>query len=355
MNPLLHTVKSLPGRCILALIVLLGACSEIPQQQGIFVWPGPNVAEPKIQFLGVGGWLLHWRGEGLLLAPSFSNQSTLGIPILPPLWVAADRAKIDRLMPPAKDVSMILVGHGHYDHLLDVPWIMQHHTPNALVYGSRSVAHMLRGMVPASRVVSSEWAMARANPALGPRAAAQGGSWITSRDKHIRVMPIENQHAPQLAGYLAASGSYQHDLTGTPVFMLSWKLGQSMAWLIDLLDERGKTVYRLHYQDSAASAPYGLPPILADGKRIDVQILSVGSWSQVEGYPIRLLQATQPRMVLLGHWDNFFGNDPAARRQTLIPFLNAKPMVDITRVTVGPAVPVLFPAPLAFIALPAPL
>lgn len=341
-----------PGLLLLALLVTVGSCTQTPQEQGLAVWRGPDISEPKIQFLGVGGWLLHWRGEGVLMAPSFSNPAWLGIPGIPPLWVEADKARIDHLMPAAKNVSMVLVGHGHYDHLLDVPWVMQNYTPNAQVYGSRSVAHMLRAMVPASRVVSSEWAMARVDPAQGPRASSRPGEWITSLGKNIRVMPIENRHAPQVAGHLVAPGSYDYDLTSTPSFMLSWRLGQSMAWLIDLLDEHGKPVYRLHYQDSAAPAPYGFPPALADGKGIDVEILCVGSWSEVDGYPLRLLQLTQPRMVLLGHWENFFGNDPASRRQTMIPLLNGKPMERIVRLTVGPDVPVLLPAPFAFIALP---
>ncbi|WP_256591015.1 MULTISPECIES: hypothetical protein [unclassified Pseudomonas] len=92
-----------------------------------------NLTEPKIQFLGVGGWLLHWKREGLLLAPSFSNPASLGITGFPALTVQANTAKIDQYMPVATDVKMLLVGHAHYDHLLDVAHVVRSKTPNAIV------------------------------------------------------------------------------------------------------------------------------------------------------------------------------------------------------------------------------
>lgn len=35
-------------------------------------------------------------------------------------------------MPPAADVQVLLLGHAHQDHLLDVPRIMQEVTPKAM-------------------------------------------------------------------------------------------------------------------------------------------------------------------------------------------------------------------------------
>lgn len=342
----------MPVILMIVLLMLIGGCAQDPKKQGLDVSEQHRLAEPKIEFLGVGGWLLHWRGEGLLLAPSFSNPSLFGLPGIPPLWVAADEQKIDRLMPQASDVTMLLVGHGHYDHLLDVPWIMQTRTPEAFVYGSTSVAHMLRGMMDPMKIVDAQPAMATFKDPAHPAAPLQIGQWIYSRGTHLRAMPIQSEHAGHVLGINLIPGSYYADLAETPLSLWRWKPGQTMAWLIDLLDDDGRTVYRLHYQDSAATPPYGFPPVIQDGKGIDVEILCVGSWIQVDHYPQQLLEWTKPRMVLLGHWEDFFGNDPL-HPQTL-GGQDERSMVAVVRSTVGPGVPVYMPAPLSEIALPPP-
>ncbi|WP_246888474.1 MBL fold metallo-hydrolase [Pseudomonas chlororaphis] len=342
----------MPAVVMLVVLLLLGGCARDPQggMPGLYR-ERAVIGEPKIQFLGVGGWLLHWRGEGVLLAPSFSNPAAVNSGFLPPARVVADHKRIDLYMPRADDVSMLLVGHGHYDHLLDVPWVMKKHSPKALVYGSSSVAHMLRAMVDPKRVVNAQWAMARLEERDGTWLPPKPGTWLYSTGGRIRAMPIQSQHAGHVAGINLIPGRYVLDLKEVPVYIWQWKPGQPMAWLIDLLDESGKNpVYRLHYQDSGAPPPLGFPPALADGKGIDVEILSAASWTQVPDYPWRLLTVTRPRMVLIGHWENFFGNDPYRPRP--LPGLKLQPFLDTIACHVARGVPVVLPAPLAVIPLP---
>ena len=110
-------------------------------------------------------------------------------------------------------------------------------------------------------------------------------------------------------------------------------------------------LYRIHYQDSASTPPYGFPPILADGKGIDVEILCVGSWNQVQRYPDALLKVSRPRLVVLGHWEDFFGNDP--ERPQTIRLLDEQGMVERTRAALPDGTPVVMPVPLSEVALPA--
>ena len=105
---------------LLSLLIALAGCAQNPAD--LPLWQERQVAPPSLQYLGVGGYLLRWQDEALLFAPSFSNPATLG---QPPLVVKADNARIDELMPRADDVSMLLVGHAHYDHLMDVPRILE--------------------------------------------------------------------------------------------------------------------------------------------------------------------------------------------------------------------------------------
>lgn len=332
--------------------------------------------EPKIQYLGVGGWLLHWHGEGVLIAPSFSNPSLMNRGGLPPVRVAANKAKIIEFMPQANDVTMLLVGHGHYDHLLDVPWVMATKTPNATLYGSTTVKNILHAFsdqqkmsaqgepwVDSKRVVDATPNMVKTPGCEGAKVHANG-TWITSTGGYIRVMPIQSMHASHMLGFTVADGE-SPELNTIPTTVFGWKQGQSMAWLIELWDTRldsnldgKKPVYRIHFQDSAATPPCGLPPAVIDGKKmdVDVEILGVSGWDKVSNYPDELLKRTRPQRILLGHWENFFGND-LKTAPTPMPLQDVDGMrhaVEQILDRVNSTATMRMPAPLDDVALPTP-
>lgn len=59
-----------PRWVLLSLLILVG-CVRNPTDIGLKVTERHNVAEPKIEYLGVGGWLLHWRGGGAIACSLF--------------------------------------------------------------------------------------------------------------------------------------------------------------------------------------------------------------------------------------------------------------------------------------------
>jgi hypothetical protein len=305
-----------------------------------------NLTAPKITYLGVGGWLLYWKGEGLLLAPSFTN------PAFPPLKVVADPIRVNQYMPPAPNTKILLIGHGHYDHLLDVPWVMQHQAPAAYAYGNTTVGRLLRNTPVSARFINVEQKMARVNCHSADCYQARPEQW--TQVGHIRFMAIESQHAPHTAGInLLEGGPGPAAPTALPTYVRSWKQGTTLAFLIDLLADDGKTpVYRIHYQDSASNPPYGFPPLMPDGKRVDIAIMCAASTNQVEQYPQALLRYLQPRLLLMGHWEDFFGND---LRRT--PQLLRLQKIDdlLAKLDKGfPNLPKVMPYPLSDVALPAP-
>ncbi|MBV4458953.1 hypothetical protein KVG96_13410 [Pseudomonas sp. COR58] len=347
----------MPVILLIVLMVLTG-CTRDPLDQNLRVSDDHALAGPKIQFLGVGGWLLHWKGESLMLAPSFSNPGLFGLRGVPSPLVLANERKIDdamREVPDAADVRMLLVGHGHYDHLLDVPIIVRKYTPRATIYGSATVKHILQGFDELKRfpVVDVQDVMAKLKGFGEPGPLMKEGQWFPSPSGRIRVMPIQSEHAGHVAGLNLIPGDYHTDLTKPELSLWRWKPGQSLAWIIDLMDDTAKnTVYRIHYQDSAATPPFGYMPALADGKGVDVEILCASSWKQVRHYPQRVLERHRPRMVLIGHWENFFGSDP--REPRLLAGQDVRSMIRVVQTTVGPQVPVVLPAPLSEVRFPAP-
>lgn len=320
------------------LLSVLAGCAQNPANL-----PTSNAQQlppPKMEYLGVAGFLLRWQGEALLFAPSFSNPQTLGAP---PVLVKTDRAKVDAMMPKADDVSMVLVGHAHYDHLLDVPYVMQKYTPKAKVYGSQTMGHILAAALPRERIVDAQSVMADGRTP---------GQWFYSPNRRIRAMPIKSEHAPHIFGIKFLGGQYTQDLTELPTTTWGWKEGQTLAWLVDLLDEQGRPLYRIHYQDAASTPPIGLPPQLDDSKPVDVAILCVGAWDQVPAYPSVLLKRLKPRVAILSHWEDFFGGD--LRHPEALRLQDIDGILQITRQSLPSGSVVKLPMPFSEVALPAP-
>ncbi|GGY41063.1 hypothetical protein GCM10011297_12590 [Bacterioplanes sanyensis] len=294
-------MKFLTHALILTIAVLLSACSSQLKRSPSTPETATSATNPEaltIQYLGVGGHLISYQGSQLLTAPSFTNPHLLRTGPWMPL--SADIEKIDRYMPATDNVQMLLVGHAHYDHLLDVPHIAQQHTPDAVIYGSATTRNTLLPALPASRLVAM-------NEHMG--SSTQPGRWFYSADRRIRIMGLESGHAPHLMGLKFMSGSHEQPLKSLPWHAFGWKEGQTLAFLIDFLDSDEQPVHRIYYQDAASQAPAGLVPPLEDGKNIDVAILCPASFSQVEQYPESVVANTQARHYILGHWEDFFAND----------------------------------------------
>lgn len=297
-----------PVLSALSLVLLFGlvGCATSVSHLKLYESPPSSTVEPgtvHVQYLGVGGYLIRYGEEHLLLAPSFTNPAVLGQPPIAG-YLRTDTKKVDRFLPDVSRVETILVGHAHYDHLLDVPYVMTRHAKRARVYGSRTMKHTLAAAVPGWRVVDVEGDMAQGE---------QPGRWYESPSKRLRFMALRSEHAPHFASRAFMSGYLTEDRTRLPSSAWGWLEGQTLAYLVDFLDEQGRPVFRLLYQDSAGNPSLGFLPALQmeDGKAVDVAILCVASHDNVEEYPQRLLGRVKPRHLILGHWEDFFGNDPS--------------------------------------------
>ena len=82
----------------------------------------------------------------------FTNPSLFKLASLTRL--KTDEGLVDHLLPSVEDVEMILVGHTHYDHLMDVPYIMTKHAKKSVVCGSETMGHIMAAAVDKSRIVT---------------------------------------------------------------------------------------------------------------------------------------------------------------------------------------------------------
>lgn len=259
----------------------------------------------SLTYLGVGGWILRSARGAVLTAPLFSNPSLLDVGLSP---IEADPDRIEAHLPDVSDVSAILVGHGHYDHLMDVPYVATNRAKRATIYANATSSHQLApfGLGDRVRVVGAEAGSAEA-----------AGQWIDIAEG-VRMMPLVSDHAPHLAGITLYSGVRTRDLARPPRAAGEWLDGETLAFLIDFLNADGSVALRVYYQDAVASPPFGFAPPLNDGVGVDVAIIVPATYSEVSWHPEALLENLQPRFVLLCHWEDFF--EPPSRPPEPVPF-----------------------------------
>lgn len=313
-----------------------------------------------VTYLGISGLIVQHRGHVLLTAPFFSNpplglvkpKATRFFRSSPRIW--PDTNVIEHLLPRIADrASAILVGHGHYDHLLDVPYIATRRATAALIYGGPTVRHMLMGE-PRLRADSG-----RRLIVIRPQDAGtveRVGVWIYAVDSTFRFMALVAGHAPQFhllgGSYNFASGTVTVDLDSLPHTAPDWKLGEPYAFLIDVLEPgTSNTVFRIFFQDAPSPPPLGFPPLALIRERgVDLAIICAATSSNVPHTPDSLLKVLRPAQVLVTHWESFF------RSATLPPEVSRGLHLEsffasLTR-TLGPSVPWTMPLPRTVIRFP---
>lgn len=276
----------------------------------------------EVQYLGVGGLLISRGDDVVMTAPLYSNPSLLEFAF--DHDIRSDPFLIDQVLPErARKASAILVGHSHYDHLLDVPYVALHHAKDASIYGSVTTRNLLAPILTALQAGGRD-VIPLDDKALDPW-KQQPGEWVKV-GKAVRVMAIRSEHSDQFELSLLGirlpfhvfRGVVQHDaLRELPHRGSEWAEGTVFAYLIDFLDEKDQPIFRVYYQDSGANQDIGLPTsaqLEAWGRRtVDLAVICVGGeWKRLRAHPESLIRALRPRFALLAHWEDFFVTQRAA-------------------------------------------
>lgn len=349
-------------------LVLLAAACHLPVHDGFTPIPPSDPrydSDLQIQFLGVSGFLLRRGSDAILTAPLYSHPSIRELD-------AANgrmRTKVERIdawHPEAPDVRAILVGHAHYDHLMDVPWIWER-SPSATIYGNASTANILSGytvnaandavpLVPSDRIrvlnsssdplVDYRMCVAREGPVeledhQVERERARG-AWVGVPGARVRIRALCSYHPPQVLKLIHLwPGSVHRPRYAPPDSSADYEQGETLAYLIDFLDADGEPTFRVYYQDAPTSPTIAqVAPELLEEKRVDVALLCVGNFFDVDD-PTHIVRTTRPRVVVLGHWENFM--KPPRFDPEPIPFANVGKVVEAVRRDAGPDVAVYLP------------
>lgn len=292
--------------------------------------------------MGVSGFLfVPWRDTTQLVMtpPSYTNP-TLWWTVFGN-WLFGSSPNEARLARRLRDlpaagpdrlarVRAVLVGHGHYDHLMDLPPLARN-LPNATVYGSRSVVNTLNAVPafggasgPASRLVSVD--------SLAGVTADRPGYSLSIGDA-VRVRAIAWEHAPNFGTHVIARGNVEPARSTLPRGIFGWKLGRVFAYAIDVLDQDGRVGSRIIVHDAGASpqvvrravAVIGTMPVA----RSTVLVITAANFDQEPSYPDILLASLAPEHVLLGHWEDFFRSPEKAER--VVRGIHGPALIDVVQ------------------------
>ena len=224
-----------------------------------------------VTYLGTNGYQFEFEGHALLVDPYFSRVDLLSVALGSRVQPHASRIS-DGLRHLAPKVDAILVTHGHFDHLLDVPVVMAKTRARLIASGSS--------------VDLAKRAGASSGNAVKPGDVRRIGPWkirvvAATHDRLFGEVPFDRPRSQ----------------TGPPQRAADWICGEPLAFLIEVNGQR-------IYIDSGGT-PAQLPPNESGSRRMDLAILGVA----LPDSRTRLhaaLERLQPRYILPSHQDDFF-------------------------------------------------
>lgn len=269
-------------RYALALAVVFVACRT---NSGPGVVTPTGSGGPTLTYLGVAGWSLG-SGAGTLLVDPYVTRVNVedeGQPLV------ADEAAIAAYTPERVDV--VLVGHSHYDHVLDVPTIARR--TGATVVGTQSTANLARASgVAEEKIVVTQGGQTRS---FGPFVVR------TVAGLHSLTGQANEPIGREIALPMAARGYGE---------------GGTLHYLVEFAGHRVLFVGTANFVEAAMV-----------GLRPDVAVVAVGLREEIPDYTCRLLRALdRPPLVIPNHFDEFReplrpGSEPSgATREDLEAF-----------------------------------
>jgi len=230
------------------------------------VHSGLEASGVKLRYLGTAGFILEGDGHTLAIDPFVSRPSLREMPFR----LRPKTEIIDEVIPYADDV---LVGHAHYDHVLDAPYLCQR--TGARLIGSPSVANVGRAAgLPECQIVCTT-----------------GNETIQSGPTLIKGLPSLHGKVlgrVPLPGIIEAPPSW-------PPRLRELRHGQVLNWYIEIA---GKRIVHI---DSADFIDEEL-----EGHEADIVCLCAVGRQYRPDYVKTVVEKLNPRIIIPCHWDWLF-------------------------------------------------
>jgi L-ascorbate metabolism protein UlaG (beta-lactamase superfamily) len=243
--------------------------AETPPRSG-----GAGTSGVNFKWFGTDGWEIAFGNKTILFDPWFSRFDTgfFAGKFNPSTPIKVEEALIDQHV---KKADQILIGHGHWDHMADIPYIAK--KTGAQVIGSETHANVLRA----------------AGVAEGKIVQVKGGEYMQFDGYTIEVFPALHSMGPTkkhaVPGHLYA-------VPPPPTKVGDMPEGDSLIYLITI---GGK--YRIFLMSTANFVERAIA-----GLKPDVALVASIFANQIHDFTPRLFRAlSSPKIILPTHWDNF--------------------------------------------------
>ncbi len=241
-------------------------------------WKGATEGTHTLRWQGVAGFSLEHDQKTLCIDP-YVSRSGLAKTLFGRLDV--DHDSLERCFPRA---DAILIGHSHYDHVLDAPALARR--TGATLYGCASSARVARG-----------WGL------------AEDQIWVVSPDEEVELVHGSAKAVPSDHGkFFLGRGGWPHGTITEPIRYppktSQLKHGQVFTWWADWGGLRIVHVDSADYDTER-------------NRKLDCDVLclcAVGRQYR-PGYTREIIDATRPSLVVPCHWDHFFLPLDAPTRQ----------------------------------------
>lgn len=236
--------------------------------------PGRAPASPPdsalvIQWAGTAAFTLKYMGATLLVDPFVTRPRILGMLLLKQ---RPNEALCREVFPSA---DHILVGHSHYDHLLDVPYIARH--TGAVVHGSASTA----------RVCAASGMNCSQVHEITP--------WQPIGCGAFKTVFVPGMHGKALRDRIPFPGEIP-EKPNLPMHASSYRLGGMFGLLIDA---GGFRIYHCGSGDL-------IDEEVAKIGKVDMLIAGLAGRQKTPDFLRRLVEPLRPDYLLPTHYDDFF-------------------------------------------------
>lgn len=225
----------------------------------------------RVKWLGTAGFAITHGAHTILIDPYVTRASLARCIALP---LAPDPHAIRRYAPRA---DAIVVGHTHFDHVLDVPLIAR--LTGAKVFGSRSAATLCRAHGVAEDKVED---------------VEPTGEAIVREVGPFRLRFVPSAHSRFAFGRVPFPGDIA-DCDDVALRTEQYRCGAVFGVEITVA---GRTLYHLGSAE--------LVDAKLEARNVDLLLMCVAGWTSSKDLPERVARKLSPAAVLLSHWDDFF-------------------------------------------------
>lgn len=262
----------------------------------------------EIQYLGCGNLLIKHKNEVVLIDPFFSNnpglKASLGKIKFNPIYFQKGSNFINKFGNSFHDINTVFISHAHYDHLLDLAYLLDKDSlnKNVKIYADESAKTVLKSFIKKTSFSNADSFVYKNNAA--PK-------WIYI-NKEMRMLIIPSSHAPHLGKLHFMKGitdtNYFTKFTNSTqkIKANQFKEGHTFAFVLDILQD-DTIAFRTLIKGAGCEIDNGkINEALLKEHAVDLAVMQIASANFTDCYPQNILSQIQPKQVLITHWEDFF-------------------------------------------------